>query len=186
MLLEFKKEIKISTDINIKIRQNKVVFKSLYGEAFLDLPEGFHLRKNTEINYLLIFSSTNTHKYLKKVQTQNFSLIYKLLLQKIKGVTYGFSRTLFFIGVGYNVQIENQTYLNLKLGYSDKIILEIPKNLKVFCPKRNILIIEGVSLQEVTQFAAKIRFYRLPNIYKHKGVLYKGETIKLKESKKNK
>lgn len=74
--------------------------------------------------------------------------------------------------------------LHFKLGYSHFIYFKIPKNLKIFCLKANKLFILGNSYLFVTQIAALIRSYKVPEPYKGKGILYTTEKIALKEGKK--
>jgi len=53
-----------------------------------------------------------------------------------------------------------------------------------FCLKNNKLFLIGNSSIFLTQVAALIRSYKIPEPYKGKGILYMSEKITLKEGKK--
>ncbi len=105
-----------------------------------------------------------------------------LLANMIEGVTKGFTKDLLVIGTGYRASIQGNI-LNLKLGHSHPIKVEIPKDIKITVNK-NLISIFGIDKYKVGQIAANIRSFRPPNIYTGKGVRYKDEVVKLKEGKK--
>ena len=88
------------------------------------------------------------------------------------------------VGVGYRAKVEEKN-LHLRLGYSHDINIPFDLDIDIICPNQTTIIIKGVDLVKVTQKAAEIRSWRLPEPYKGKGIFYKGETIRRKEGKKN-
>lgn len=98
------------------------------------------------------------------------------------GLSEGFVKNLELKGVGYKAKLEG-TKLNLALGFSHPVIIDIPKTLKVEVPSATEIKISGASKEEVGQFAAVLRSYRKPEPYKGKGVLYKNEIIVRKVGK---
>jgi len=131
----------------------------------------------------LVNISNNERKKLKSIQVTQVMLLKQMLLE----VALSFSKKLNFIGVGFRVSTvkkSNFEFLQLKLGYSHFIYFKIPKNLKIFCLKANKLFIIGNSYLFVTQIAALIKSYKMPEPYKGKGILYSTEKVKLKEGKK--
>lgn len=108
-----------------------------------------------------------------------------LIQNMIKGVSEGCSRTLEVNGVGYRAQVKGSA-LELQLGYSHPINVDIPGDLKVEVvgDRSNQIVITGVSKQRVGQFASNIRILRPPEPYKGKGVKYSDERILRKEGKK--
>lgn len=102
----------------------------------------------------------------------------------IHGHSQGFYSKLYFKGIGYKVELVKDTTLILHLGYSHKIVKEIPKELSCKLLQNTELLILGINKDKVTQFAAEIRKCKAPDVYKGKGILYENEKIKLKESKK--
>lgn len=106
----------------------------------------------------------------------------------VVGVTQGFVKELDLVGVGYRAELQGTT-LNLALGYSHQIDFPLPAGVKGTVVKegREISIrLESSDRALVGQVAAKIRSLRKPEVYKGKGVRYKGEVIKLKAGKAGK
>ena len=109
-----------------------------------------------------------------------------LVANLVKGVTDGYKKELELVGVGYKASNQGNI-LDLSLGFSHNIIVEIPKELKVATatekgqnPK---IVLEGIDKQLLGQVAAKIRGLRKPEPYKGKGVKYKDEVIRRKAGK---
>jgi len=109
-----------------------------------------------------------------------------LVANLVKGVTEGYKKELELVGVGYKASNQGNL-LDLSLGYSHNILIEIPKELKVATatekgqnPK---IFLEGIDKQLLGQVAAKIRGLRKPEPYKGKGVKYKDEVIRRKAGK---
>jgi len=127
---------------------------------------------------------TDSNIILQSVNVSIFLLYKKLFLQKIRGVLYGFKKKLKLKGVGYVGESLGNT-LVLKLGFSSPVYVPISGSTEIRIKKRKLLKIRGCDLNEITQFAANIRRYRVPEVYKGKGVLYFKEKINLKVGKKN-
>ncbi|AJQ45612.1 50S ribosomal protein L6 [Ureaplasma diversum] len=100
----------------------------------------------------------------------------------IYGVTVGWKKELDIKGVGFRAKVEGNK-LNVGLGFSHPVILDIPTKLTVSTPSQTEISIVGADKAEVGAFAATIRSYRLPEPYKGKGVMYKGERIIRKAGK---
>lgn len=127
--------------------------------------------------------SNNERKKLKAIQGTQVNL----LKQKLSDLSLLFCKKLNLVGVGYRVadlKLSNLNILHFKLGYSHGIYFKIPENLKIFCLKANKLFIIGSSYLFVTQVAAVIRSFKVPEPYKGKGILYTTEKIVIKEGKK--
>ncbi len=106
-----------------------------------------------------------------------------LVANIIKGVSEGFSKTLELNGTGYRASISGSK-LKLQLGYSHDINFEVPKEVKVECPKQNIINLSSFDKEKLGATAAKIRSYRKPEPFKGKGIKYVDEFIFRKEGKK--
>lgn len=109
-----------------------------------------------------------------------------LIANMVEGVTEGFKKQLELVGVGYKATNAGQL-LDLSLGYSHNIVIEIPKELKVATltekganPK---IMLESIDKQLLGQVAAKIRSLRKPEPYKGKGVRYSDEVVRKKAGK---
>jgi large subunit ribosomal protein L6 len=113
--------------------------------------------------------------------------LYRALIQNmIVGVSEGYTKELEVIGVGYRATATGQL-LELALGYSHPIIIELPKEIMVSADtqkgKAPVVKLESYDKQLLGQVAAKIRSLRKPEPYKGKGVRFMGEEIRRKAGK---
>lgn len=113
--------------------------------------------------------------------------LYRALINNmIIGVSEGFKRELEVIGVGYRATATGQL-LELALGYSHPIAIELPKEIKVSAVtekgKAPVVTLESFDKQLIGQVAAKIRSFRKPEPYKGKGIRFVGEQIRRKAGK---
>lgn len=104
------------------------------------------------------------------------------LKNMIKGVTAGFTKKLVIEGIGFKSDVKGAK-LDLSLGFSHPVSVEIPKELKVTAEK-NVITVSGVSNEKVGEFASKVRALKKPEPYKGKGIRYENEVIRRKQGKK--
>ncbi|TAH09740.1 MAG: 50S ribosomal protein L6 [Curvibacter sp.] len=107
----------------------------------------------------------------------------QLVNNMVVGVTKGFERKLTLIGVGYKAQASGNK-LNLAVGYSHPVNLDMPAGISVATPTPTEILIKGADRQRVGQIAAEIRAIRPPEPYKGKGIRYADEKVTIKETKK--
>jgi len=105
-----------------------------------------------------------------------------LIQNMIRGVVEPFVKELEIQGVGYRADVAGKT-LKLLLGFSHPVELAIPEGLKIAVDKNVLIRIEGISRQQVGQFAADLRAIRPPEPYKGKGIRYVGERVRRKVGK---
>ena len=113
--------------------------------------------------------------------------LYRSLLNNmVIGVSEGFRKELELVGVGYRVSNNGQV-LELSLGYTHTIFLELPPEIKVETKmernKNPLIILESFDKQLLGQVCAKIRSFRKPEPYKGKGIKFVGEQIRRKSGK---
>lgn len=113
--------------------------------------------------------------------------LYRALVNNmVVGVTDGYTKTLELVGVGYKAAHQGNL-LDLSLGYSHNIVVEIPKELTVATAqekgKNPKVILSSIDKQLLGQVAAKIRSLRKPEPYKGKGVKFEGEVLRRKAGK---
>ena len=113
--------------------------------------------------------------------------LYRSLVHNmVQGVGEGYSKTLELVGVGYKASSQGNI-LDLSLGYSHNILVEIPKELTVATAqekgKNPKVILTSADKQLLGQVAAKIRSLRKPEPYKGKGVKFEGEILRRKAGK---
>jgi large subunit ribosomal protein L6 len=105
------------------------------------------------------------------------------LQNMVEGVSKGFEKKLEIVGVGYRAQLQGKV-LNLSLGFSHPLQMEVPAGITIETPSQTEIVIKGADRRQVGQLAADIRGYRPPEPYKGKGVRYANERILRKEAKK--
>jgi large subunit ribosomal protein L6 len=113
--------------------------------------------------------------------------LYRSLLNNmVIGVSEGFRKELELVGVGYRVS-NNGQILDLSLGYTHSILMELPKEIKVETKmernKNPLILLESCDKQLLGQVCAKIRSFRKPEPYKGKGVRFVGEQVRRKSGK---
>ena len=101
----------------------------------------------------------------------------------IVGVTEGFKKEIFIVGIGYRAAMRGDSIV-MNVGYSHEIVIKPEPNAKISCTSPTEIVVEGISKQAVGQTAALIRATREPEPYNGKGVMYKGEHIIRKEGKR--
>ncbi|GFZ27561.1 50S ribosomal protein L6 [Lactobacillus corticis] len=107
------------------------------------------------------------------------------LASMVEGVVNGYKKSLKLIGVGYRAVAQGNK-LTLNVGYSHPVVLEAPEGVTVKATSATDVEVEGISKQDVGQFAAEIRDVRPPEPYKGKGIRYVDEYVRRKEGKTGK
>ena len=100
----------------------------------------------------------------------------------ILGVNEGYSKKLILEGVGFKSDVALKM-LNLALGFSHPVKVEIPEGLTVTAEK-NVITVSGIDKELVGQFTAKVRAIKKPEPYKGKGFHYSDEVVRRKQGKK--
>ena len=120
-------------------------------------------------------------------QKQAFHGLYRSLVNNmVVGVSEGYKKELELIGVGYRVSNQGNL-MEFQLGYTHPIFLQLPKEVKVETKmERNQnpqILLESCDKELLGLICAKIRSFRMPEPYKGKGILFKGEVIRRKSGK---
>ncbi|MCS6960363.1 MAG: 50S ribosomal protein L6 [Pseudanabaenaceae cyanobacterium SKYGB_i_bin29] len=116
-----------------------------------------------------------------------------LLYNMVTGVSQGFEKRLEIQGVGYRAAITGKV-MTLNMGYShpveihppEGITLEIEDNTGKKVNQGTLIVVNGIDKEVVGSVAAKIRAVRPPEVYKGKGIRYKGEFVRRKAGKTGK
>ena len=170
-----KNPIKISNDVQCTFKEGIFSAKGKLGEMNININSNYSINiKEDEINVIPIDKGNND---------ANWGTTRAIVANTINGVTNGFTKTLELNGTGYRASVSGSK-LKLELGYSHDINFEIPKNVKIECPKQNIIKLTSINKEELGATAAKIRSYRKPEPFKGKGIKYDDEFIFRKEGKK--
>lgn len=111
-----------------------------------------------------------------------YGLYRTLLANMVKGVSEGFTKTLEIVGVGYKAEIKKDA-LQMALGYSHPVIFPLPKGIRAEVEANTLIKVSGADKELVGLTAAKIRSCRRPDVYKQKGIRYRGERLLKKVGK---
>lgn len=104
-----------------------------------------------------------------------------LISNMVQGVTKGYEKHLEINGVGWTAKLQGNK-VNLKVGYADTRVVEVPAGITVDI-QQNKLKISGADKQLVGQVAAEIRAHRKPEPYNGRGIKYADEHIIRKQGK---
>ena len=175
--------IAIPAGVTIDIKDHVVSVKGPKGELSQKVDPSI-LIKN-EDGHLVFEIDEKSPVNIK--QKQAFHGLYRSLVNNmVVGVSEGFKKTLELVGVGYRVSNKGNL-LEFSLGYSHSIFLMLPDIVKVETKsERNqnpFIFLESCDKQLLGLICAKIRSFRMPEPYKGKGILFKGEVIRRKSGK---
>ena len=171
-----KNSIKIDESISCKYENGDFHAKGKLGEMFLSIDPLYTIDINK--NEIFVKPLDDKDKLNPKWGT-----IRSLIFNIVNGVTNGYTKTLELNGTGYRASVSGST-LKLQLGFSHDINYSIPKEVKVECPKQNIIKLTSFNKEVLGATAADIRSYRKPEPFKGKGIKYENEFIFRKEGKK--
>ncbi len=171
-----KNSIEINDEINCSFNEGKFLAKGKLGEMTLSINSNFSIDiKDNEVSVI--------PKNDKMKKDPIWGTTRALVANIIQGVSKGFSKTLELNGTGYRASVSGST-LKLQLGYSHDINYNFPKEVKVECPKQNIIQLSSFDKEKLGATAAEIRSFRKPEPFKGKGIKYSNEFIFRKEGKK--
>ena len=111
-----------------------------------------------------------------------YGTVRSVIAGMVKGVTVGYSKDLEIQGVGFKANLKGKQ-LDLALGYSHPIVMDIPDGIKITVVEGTKVKVEGCDKQLVGAVTAEIRSYYPPEPYKGKGVRIVGERVRRKEGK---
>lgn len=174
-----KSPVNIPSGVDVKLNGTTVTVKGPKGELTQDIDPSVGL--TIEDNIITFNRESDAPAHRAKHG------LYRALLQNmVVGVSEGYKKELEVIGVGYRANATGQQ-LELALGYSHAIIMELPKEIKVSANtekgKAPVVTLESHDKQLLGQVAAKIRSFRKPEPYKGKGIRFVGEEIRRKAGK---
>jgi large subunit ribosomal protein L6 len=127
---------------------------------------------------VIVSPTTDTSRFAKAMYGTARSVIAGM----VKGVSVGYAKELEIQGVGFKANLKGKQ-LDLALGYSHPILMDIPDGIKVTVTEQTKLKVEGADKQLVGAVTAEIRSYYPPEPYKGKGVRIVGERVRRKEGK---
>ena len=167
--------IKISKDIECSFRDGVFSAKGKLGEMQTFVNSNYNININDSEIKIIPMNENN--------KDPNWGTTRAIIANIINGVTNGFTKTLELNGTGYRASVSGKK-LKLELGYSHDINFDIPSDIKIECPKQNLIKLTSINKEKLGAAAAKIRSFRKPEPFKGKGIKYIDEYIFRKEGKK--
>lgn len=175
--------IAIPSGVSIDIKDNVVSVKGPKGELSQKVDPSIIVKnENGHLTFEVDENSPVNYK-----QKQAFHGLYRALVNNmVVGVSEGYKKELELVGVGYRVSNQGNL-MEFSLGYTHPIFLQLPPEVKVETKsERNQnpqILLESCNKELLGLICAKIRSFRMPEPYKGKGILYKGEVIRRKSGK---
>lgn len=171
-----KKPIAIPDGVEVKLQNNRLEVKG---------PKGV---LSAVIHYEVAIKITEKEIIVEKTGKSKkapaiWGLTRALISNMIDGVREEYKKQLELQGVGFRMAVAGKK-INLALGFSHPVVVDIPEGLGAKIEENNFLTIFGTDKQKVGQFAADIRKLKKAEPYKGKGFRYKGEYVRRKAGKK--
>ena len=166
----------IPSGVEVIIKENLINVKGVLGNLTLSRNELVGVSNDSGS---VSFAPANSSREADAMSGTLRQLVNNMVI----GVSKGFEKKLSLVGVGYKAQAQG-TKLNLNVGFSHPVEIEMPSGIKVETPTPTEVVIKGADRQRVGQIASEVRAVRPPEPYKGKGIRYADEKIVIKETKK--
>lgn len=167
--------LEIPEDVEIKQDGNKIIASGPRGELSQEIKDDISVEISADE---IVINRPTDRKRHKSMHGLMWSLVQNL----IQGVHEGYEKTLVLNGLGYRANKQGNK-LNLELGFSNPVVIDIPDDVEVKVPNNTTLKVKGAEKEAVGQFAATLRQLRDPDPYNQKGIKYENEEIRQKVGK---
>nr|QFO87209.1 50S ribosomal protein L6 [Eustigmatos cf. polyphem] len=177
MVLSVRSVLKLPQSLNFKIIQKEKIFsvKGFLGSYmfFMHIP------------LLYLDFSKKLQFYCNNDILSNFVNLSNIVMcQLFVGIILGYHKVINIVGIGYYVNIKNKTKLVFTLGYSHMVSLQVPNTVVVKSRRRRKIFLKSIFLVELNNFASVIKNFKLPSVYKEKGIFFLSESVIKKQGKK--
>lgn len=170
-----KQPVSIPDKVKVTVTGDKVLVEGPKGKVEKTFAP---VVKVTVTNKEVTFAPADETRFAKAM----YGTVRSIVAGMVKGVTDGYLKELEIQGVGFKANLKG-SQLDLALGYSHAIVMEIPAGIKLTVTDQTKLKVEGADKQLVGAVTAEIRSYYPPEPYKGKGVRIVGERVRRKEGK---
>lgn len=161
--------------VAVEVTEEKVLVSGKKGNLVRSIPPGVDVEvKDGKVRVAVSADSPRSRSLHGLYRT--------LLANMVKGVSDGFTKTLEIVGVGYKAEVKPGT-LHLALGYSHPVIFPLPAGIGAEVEANTVIKVNGIDKELVGLTAARIRRLRKPDVYKQKGIRYRGERLRKKVGK---
>lgn len=168
--------VTVPTGVEVAVKDGLVNVKGANGALSLSLNALVKVDINAgKVNFVPVDESRDANAMSGTMR--------QLVNNMVTGVSKGFEKKLSLVGVGFKAQAQGAK-LNLTVGFSHPVIMDMPAGIKVETPTPTEIVIKGADRQRVGQIASEVRAVRPPEPYKGKGIRYADEKVVIKETKK--
>lgn len=167
------KIIFLPKNIEIYKKQFNLLLKSNFGYIKLNIPKNINVYQK------------NSYLYIDILNNDPSSKTWEIILKNIiNGCARHYLTRLILKGVGYKVFANKKNELDLKIGYSHNINFDVEKSINVDIYKNLIIQLTSPFKDQLGSTSSSLKTLKKIDIYKGKGILYKGEKLNLKVGKK--
>lgn len=170
-----KQPVSIPDKVKITVKGDKVLVEGPKGKVEKTFAP---VVKVTVAEKEVTFAPSEDTRFAKAM----YGTVRSIVAGMVKGVTDGYTKDLEIQGVGFKANLKGKQ-LDLALGYSHPIAMDIPDGIKITVTDQTKVKVEGADKQLVGAVTAEIRSYYPPEPYKGKGVRIVGERVRRKEGK---
>ncbi len=172
--IELPEKVSLTVD-----KSNTVTVKGPLGELTQDVNPDIKIEQKDGV--------INVTRPTDEIRHKAMHGLYRSLINNmVIGVSKGYTVQQELVGVGYKAEVKGQQ-LELVLGYSHHIIIELPKEIKVEAKTERrgnpVVTLTSIDKQLIGHVAAKIRSLRPPEPYRGKGIKFVGEELRRKAGK---
>ncbi|HEY3319967.1 MAG TPA: 50S ribosomal protein L6 [Planctomycetota bacterium] len=169
-----KQPVPIPAGVEVSVAGQTITIKGPKGTSKQELTGGVRAEVDTAAKVIRVMRDSDL-----RTDRAKHGLYRALIANIMLGVTKGYSKSLEIQGVGYRALVQGNK-LQLYVGYNNKVpeIYMIPDGVKVTLASPTAIDITGHDKQLVGQVAASLRAIRPPDVYKGKGIRYKGEVVR--------
>ena len=161
-------------------KDNMVTVKGAKGELKQKVDQKISVK--VEGNQVILSRSTD-----QKEDRSKHGLYRSLIYNMVIGVSEGYTIQQELVGVGYRAEVKGNNRLELSLGMSHDVMIQLPDEVKVEAKTERranpIITLTSHDKQLLGEVAAKIRSLRPPEPYKGKGIKFVGEQLRRKAGK---
>ena len=173
--------IELPAGVSVEVdKDNVVTVKGPKGELQQKVDK--NLTVKVEENKVTVSRSTEQKEHKAK-----HGLYRSLINNMVVGVSEGYTIQQELVGVGYRAEVKQGNRLELSLGFSHDIMIQMPPEVKVEAKTERranpIITLTSIDKQLIGEVAAKIRSLRPPEPYKGKGIKFVGEQLRRKAGK---
>ncbi len=167
--------VAIPAGVKVEIREGILSVTGKKGTLSRPIPHPVKVEVKDGVAVVTLREGGEAHRNL-------YGLYRTLVANMVRGVSEGFVKTLEIVGVGYKAEVK-QNALQMALGYSHPVVFPLPKGITAEVEANTVIKVSGADKELVGLTAAKIRSLRQPDVYKQKGIRYRGERLLKKVGK---